>query len=578
MKKLFAILGLLTLFVPSVFADYSWNLPEVSQDIRIMESGKIHVVETIKADFTKSAHHGIYRHIPISYKDSFGNPYNLRFKLFGVADENGKAQPIAAEYKSSGEYYIKIGDRDVLYNGLMTYVVTYEVNRAVGYFDEHDELYWNSYSEWDVPVLLSSVTVHLPKDVNESDLQSDCYTGGYGETKKDCISKVVDGETLQFSTTKIMNSGEGFTIVAGWPKGLVGEPSSLTQIWWFVIDNWALLIPLFVFLFLFWKWYTAGRDPKVRDTIVPRYEPPDNLTPTEVGTIVDEKVDLRDITSVVITYAVRGYLKIREIKSKKMFFFDDIDYELEVVKDYSKYKDMKSHERKILEAIFGTKKKVKISELKYKFYKHIKKIKKQIYSNLVKDGYLAHNPENIRAIYMGVGIGIMWFSLFMAGLIVEYFGLTAVFALAASGGLFIGFSFIMPRKTIKGAKAYIKIRGLEEYIRTAEKDRIKFQEDQNIFFEKLLPYAMVLGLGDKWADAFKDIYKNPPNWFASNDMSSFNTYYLVSRLNSFSTHAQTAFASSPRSSGGGSSAWSGGSGFSGGFSGGGFGGGGGGGW
>ena len=90
---------------------------------------------------------------------------------------------------------------------------------------------------------------------------------------------------------------------------------------------------------------------------------------------------------------------------------------------------------------------------------------------------------------------------------------------------------------------------------------------------------MVLGLGEKWAEAFKDLYKKPPDWFSGNDMSGFDTYYLVNRLNNLSSHAQTAFASSPRSSGGGgSSAWSGGSGFSGGFSGGGFGGGGGGGW
>jgi len=577
MKKFLATLGFLALLAPSALADYSWNLPEVNQDIRLDKSGEIHVVETVKADFTRSPHHGIYRHIPISYKDKFGNPFNLRFKLISVTDENRKSRSIASEYKSGGEYIIKIGDKDVMYNDIQTYVITYDINRAIGYFDEHNELYWNPYSSWDIPVLSSTVTVHLPQEVDESSLSSTCYTGFYGETSKDCLSTVIDGQTLQYSITKPSAPGEGFTIVAGWPKGIISEASWFMKIWWFVVDNWSLLIPLFVFVFLFWKWYTVGRDPKVGDTVIPRFEPPDDLTPTEVGTIIDEKVDIQDITSVIITYAVRGYIKIHEIKSKKMFFFDDTDYELEVVKSYSDDKNMKSHEKKILGAIFGGKKKIKISSLKYKFYKHIKGIKKQIYTGLVKDGYLAHNPENIRAIYMGIGIGIIWATLFGAGFITDFIGLTAVFAIVASGGLFILFSFIMPRKTIKGAKTLIEIKGLEEYIRTAEKDRIKFQEDQNIFFEKLLPYAMVLGLGEKWAGAFKDIYKKPPSWFESNDMSTFNTFYLLDHLNRFSVHTQTAFASSPRSSGG-SSAWGGGSGFSGGFSGGGFGGGGGGGW
>ena len=578
MKKFLVTLGFLVLLTPSALADYSWNLPEVNQDITIDESGEIHVVETIKADFTNDSHHGIYRHIPISYRDKFGNPFNLRFKLLSVTDENGNKQPIASQYKSGGEYFIKIGDKDILRNDLATYVITYNVNRAIGYFDDHDELYWNPYSEWDVPVLSSEVVVHLPQEVNVNELKSTCYTGYYGENRKDCIAQEVDEKTLQYSITRPSAPGEGFTIVAGWPKGIVSQASVFNKVWWFITDNWSLLIPVFVFLFLFWKWYTAGRDPKVRDTIIPRFKPPDNLSPTEVGTIIDEKIDLHDITSVIITYAVKGYIKIHEIKSKKLLFFDDTDYELKIVKDYLSDKDLKPHEEKILKAIFGTKSEIKISELKYKFYKHLGDIKKQIYKGLIKDGYFVHNPENTKATYMGIGVAIMWISLMGAGFIVSLLGLTAIFAIAASGLLFIAFSFIMPRKTIKGAKALVEIKGLEEYIRTAEKDRIKFQEDQNIFFEKLLPYAMVLGLGEKWAEAFKDIYKKPPDWFSGSDMDSFNTYYLVNRLNNFSTHAQTAFASSPRSSGGGSSAWGGGSGFSGGFSGGGFGGGGGGGW
>ena len=134
----------------------------------------------------------------------------------------------------------------------------------------------------------------------------------------------------------------------------------------------------------------------------------------------------------------------------------------------------------------------------------------------------------------------------------------------------------MPVKTKQGVEMYYKILGLEEFIKTAEKDRIKWQEKENIF-EKLLPYAIAFKLADKWTTTFKDIYKTPPKWLTSKDqdfLTNFNTLTLLSTLNDFSSSATSALTTSTRSSGSGGS-WSGGSSFGGGFSGGGFGGGGG---
>ncbi|MBD3157091.1 DUF2207 domain-containing protein [Candidatus Peregrinibacteria bacterium] len=580
MKKALAILGLFLIWIPATYAYAPWNFPEINQDITVMESGKIRVVETIQADFTNDGHRGIYREIPLQYKNEFGNPLNLRFSLISVNDENGNPHPIADQGNSWGTYTLRIGDPDTLRNDVATYVITYEIDRALGYFDDHQELYWNIFTDWDVPVLESSATVHLPEDkassINEDELRAVCYTGTIGSVETKCTAEIVDKTTFRYTMNNTAPPGEAFTIVAGWPANIIESPSLLASVWWFITDNWTLLIPVIVFLLLYWRWYTTGRDPKTKDTIIPRYKPPKGLTPTEVGTIIDEKVDLQDITSVVITYAVKGFIKIREIKEKKFFFFDDMDYELELIKEYAQDKEIQSHERTILDNIFNGKKKVKISDLRYKFYKKLSSIKKDIYNNLVKGKYFAHNPEHIKAMYMGVGIAVITITLSLAGLLFSWLGLTGIIAIVVSGALIIGFSFIMPRKTLKGAQTLIEIKGLEEYIRTAERDRIKFQEDQNLFFEQLLPYAMVLGLGEKWAQAFEELYQKPPAWFSGNDMQNFNTYYLVNRLNNFSNHAKTAFASSPRSSG--SSAWSGGSGFSGGFSGGGFGGGGGGGW
>jgi uncharacterized membrane protein len=136
---------------------------------------------------------------------------------------------------------------------------------------------------------------------------------------------------------------------------------------------------------------------------------------------------------------------------------------------------------------------------------------------------------------------------------------------------------LMPQKTLKGVATKEYILGLKKYLSVAEKDRLKFHNapDKNPQrFEKLLPYAMVLGVEKEWAEQFKDIYKQNPNWYEDRTGSpvAFNSLIFVNSLNSFSSEANSSLYSNP------SSGASGGSGFSGGGSGGGFGGGGGGSW
>lgn len=578
MKKFSLLLFFAVFFATTAAANAYWTFPSIDQRIEIQESGKILVTETIVADFTEDAHRGIYREIPVHYRDEFGNPFNLRFKLISVTDENGKPHPIDSKGKDPFEddYYLRIGDASVWLNDKVTYVITYEIERAINYFEDHDELYWNVFTYWEVPVISSTATVVLPEEVDTKDMQTTCFTGYYGGTESACSTETIDGRTFKFTGKQVFEPGDGFTIVAGWPKGLVSKPSILKIFLWAFLDNWALMIPIFVFIFIFLKWWFTGRDPKTRDTIFPRYQPPDGLNATEVGTIIDERLDMRDITTVVIDYAVKGYIKIKEFTSKKGFFTDQKDYELIKLKSYDKAPELKPMEKKILDDMFEGKDKIKISDLKYKFYKKIPDIKKETYKGLVKDGYFVHNPENVRTTYYTIGGILIGIVVFAGGLIAVFAGWMGIVALILSGIIFLAFAGAMPRKTLKGANTYFEIRGLEEYIRTAERDRIKFQEQENLLFEKLLPYAMALNLADKWADAFKDIYKKGPDWFESDSMEGFNTNYLVNRLTNFNTHATTAMASAPKSSG--SSSWSGGSGFSGGFSGGGFGGGGGGGW
>jgi uncharacterized membrane protein len=215
---------------------------------------------------------------------------------------------------------------------------------------------------------------------------------------------------------------------------------------------------------------------------------------------------------------------------------------------------------------------VRLSELKNKFYKSLKDIKDSVCASVVGKGYYREDPNSAKKI-CGTIAGIVVFGAIFFGS--NLFGVIGIASLVISGFIIFAFGIIMPAPTKKGALAKEYILGLKEYLQVAEKDRIKFHnapEKNPEHFEKLLPYAMVLGVEKEWAEQFKDIYLQNPSWYNDPSGANFNSLILVNSLSSFSTSANSTLASMPSSASGG------GSGFSGGGSGGGFGGGGGGSW
>ncbi|MEN8160498.1 MAG: hypothetical protein ABFS41_10545, partial [Myxococcota bacterium] len=147
-------------------------------------------------------------------------------------------------------------------------------------------------------------------------------------------------------------------------------------------------------------------------------------------------------------------------------------------------------------------------------------------------------------------------------------------AFAASGALVFAFSRWMPRRTRRGRVVYEQIRGFQEFVTRVDKDRLeRFGGRTAERFERVLPYALVLGAADAWAEAFGDLYTEPPRWYSGPAGRPFHTRAFVDELGGSLNAMGQAMSSAPRSSGSGSSGFGGG-----GFSGGGFGGGGAGSW
>jgi uncharacterized membrane protein YgcG len=562
--KTFLILGVFALSQIAAFAaTEGWEITSFNSDITISPDGTVQITETIVADFANEEHQGIAREIPYEY-NSLLSSYNAGIEFISTKDGNGNDWDNTV-YESNGWLNIEMRNHaGVPDNEKHVYEIMYEADNVIGFFDTHDEFYWNvNGTDWPVATNKVTATVHLPQPIDKADLKVDCFTGAWRSSERDCQWTIHDSETITFAATRNFDAYENLSIVLGMPEGTIPPPSGKETFMDDFIKYSPLSIPFIVLIIMFNLWHKKGRDDQtVRDTVIPHYKPPKGLSPTETGTLIDEKLDPKDITATIIDYAVRGYIRINEIKK---------GHELELIKPYSTNKPF---EALILNAIFDNNaagEKKLISELKNKFYKEVSKIRKEIMSQLIKDNYFPHNPKTIRTIYIGVGVAIITIS---ASIFPAISPLAAILG-SISGAIVAIFGNFMPRKTTKGTETYYVLKGLYEYIDTAEKDRMKFQEDNNIMFEKLLPYAMSFGLIKKWSKAFDGIIKDPPSWYHPYHgwgHSPFKMTAFANDLNGIGNTLTKNISSRPGGKGG---AWSGGSGFSGGFSGGGFGGGGG---
>lgn len=566
-----AFFGGLLFFAGPVLAEE--KIDRFLTDIRLNSDSSIIVEENISYDFGDTEKHGIYRDIIVGYRARGGN-YKLRVSDLSVVDENENPYTFTTSYE--GNYLkIKIGDADKTITGKHVYRIIYTVRRAINYFDDHDELYWNATgNDWQVPITEARATVTLPSALPEGDVQKTCYFGPYGSTEIcdfGVVAPAVIGRPITnlFFEARNLGVGGGLTIVVGVPAGTIQKPSLSQIIWDIARDNGILILPFIVFIILFRRWKKYGKDAKGRGTIIAEYEAPDNLAPAEVGTLYDGRADKQDVSAQIIQLAINGYLKIRREENGSVF--KSTDYVFTKLK--TEEDTMKSFDREIMKELFDNRSEVKLSDLKYKFASTMQKIIRNLYEDLTKVGYFSKNPMMVKVKYLSSG----FLAFFLAFFVGAFFGFFGVVSFIVSAVIICIFAFVMPALTKQGAETKEKILGLKLYMTVAEEARIKFHnapEKNPERFEQLLPYAMVMKVEKEWAKQFEGIYNTQPTWYDDpNHRGMFNAALLAGSLSSFDTAAASTLGATVSSS-----ASSGGSGFSGGGSGGGFGGGGGGSW
>ncbi|AMV40287.1 DUF2207 domain-containing protein [Planctomyces sp. SH-PL62] len=579
-------LGLLASFAaPPARGDDGWTIAAFDVDAAIGADAGLDVVETVDADF-EVPKHGILREIPIRYAVGV-HQYSLRFRLLGVDDGEGRSYPTSVSYESN-LVRIRIGSPDYEVQGRNRYRIRYHVQRAVLWEGNQAwadggraVLRWNATgTEWQVPIAQSKVTVHLPRDLDDSQVSYDAWVGRFGVSGRDFRKRRVDARTIEYETGRLA-AREGITVEVTMPADAVARPGPARRLGWWLMDNFPYVVFPITAALCFLTWFARGRDLAGMGTIVVGYEPPDGLTPAEVGTLVDEQVDMKDVSATIIDLAVRGYLRIEDVP-RSGWFSSGADTRFVKIREP---KGLKMFEKMLFDRIFRDGDQVLLSDLREKFYPVLPVVTNYLYEILTRDRYFDGNPQSVRTGFLvgglvAVAAAVGLTAVIQLVILSRIFVFPVIVALILSALTVVATSRYMSRKTRKGRIAWEKIAGLEEYIRRAEVDDIREQERQGIF-ERLLPYAIIFGLSDRWGKAFADLYRQPPDWYRPADPGNFSTWVLVNDMDRSMWSMNRTFPTQPRSTGGGSSGrgagynWSSGGFGGGGSSGGGFGGGGG---
>lgn len=554
--------------------DTGWEITSFDVTYQVNRNRTIDVVERIAVDFGRLQRHGIYREIPVRYKrvaragiDLEAGRMSVDLDLGGVTDAEGNSLETSTE--RGDRVRIRIGNGDRYVTGKQLYVIMYRLGAGgIGFFPEHDELYWQvTGTEWPVPIRSATARVVLPAggDVSDSAWTAWCYAGwSDSNSNARCTAEVSPTVEYRFATGRL-DPYEGLTMVAGFPKGIVPAPTPAEVAAERIAIWWPAALPFLIFFAMFWLWYTRGREPHV-GSIVPQWKPSKDMRPGTAGTLRDQSADMDDIVATLLDFAVRGYLTIHEVQPKNLFH--DLSQDSFIGKalkslgagktDWSLERtekpdgDLLPYERAVLEHVFEGSTKRQVTDLHNDFYKYITGIKSKMYEQVVAQGWFVENPLNVRSRWIIIGVLALLAGVAGAAVLSNF-----VLAVGAglSGVIIIAFANAMPAMTAAGARRWAEVKGLEEYIRRAEKLELELRQAPKRtteLFETLLPYAVALNATDIWVDHFASaLASQPPSWYVGSQMGLFNVTSFRSSLGDFSTAASRTMGSSPGSSSGG---------------------------
>lgn len=555
MRKLLLLLILSLFFFFHPTFSFAETIHSFNTQITAHQNGLMDVTETINYDFGDLSKHGIYRDIPLVSK--VGDLYRvIKIENINVTRDDQDENFITSVANNIADF--KIGNANATITGSHVYKISYTVENGIGSnYQDHDEIYWNATgNEWQVPI--ENAGTKITTDFNAVQNNLICYTGGTGSTEKNCT--VSNG---QVSTTQALNSGEGLTVVVGYPVGTFPKsillrklPKTSSQALFDLLAKYYYLIYIFLNLVLpviLIYWYLRHRNkiklgkPTVNFDI-PKDENGEILRPALAGTIDTAKLEKDDVTATIFDLAIRRYIRMEEkdTKEKLLGVFDKSNKEQVITKLQNKTNDLNNYEITLMNRLFIDGDSVKVKDLRIDFYQTFQSMETDVFKLLIDKKYYTKNPKLQK--------GFLIFLVVVVLLTLNLILAVVLFFLSKK----------LNGRTALGDELDFKIDGLKLFLKAMDRN-YTWQMEQLYIVEKMIPYAVALGYIDEFMEQLKIIKPDyNPTWYTGYNGSFYLGYAaLYSSMNTNVTNI------APSSS----------SGFSGGgFSGGGGGGGGGGSW
>lgn len=578
--------------------------------LSINKDSSIEISESIYYNFGSNFKKGIYRTIPTTFKEG---DTSYRFKVTDIEayDDLNKDQLFNIN-ENRKEIRIDLGSDINEFTGVNVFHLKYKVTGVISYENEFDILSWNLIGpDWSIPINGIKATVTLPEAVSVDSLVSDCFVGFLGSMER-CFSTemkyVLDSNDskdekvseLVYTHKASLGNGRAMTVNLKLPKGLISETEREEVVPLPLLFSILLVGAGFIPIFFIIKLFKNNPEKNYKKSVVIQYDVPNGVNPSDVGLVKNRIFGNNELDAEILSLAIKGYIKII-YEEKKIFYIFKIKVFL-----FLKLKideELSETENKIMETIFHKKLKlskasaldlikslsskekpeikqsidtalaISSSEMFQKnsqwFYGKFKELKKISKNEVFVKGYFDSNFNNSRINAFkefALFISLMFFVVIALVLCAVYFFPTASLNSFWRVLFFLGFfTFFMiiyvqgliftklPYRTKEGIKLNNHIAGLKRYIKVAEKERMDFHYDPKKnpeLFEKLLPFAVVLGLQQKWDKHMSDLDYNP-DWYMSSTSGSLSVNSLKSMVSSQSSTSSNSSGSGGGAGGGG---------------------------
>ncbi|WP_123446784.1 MULTISPECIES: DUF2207 family protein [unclassified Rathayibacter] len=551
--------------------DFRFSRYAVDYDLGRDAEGRstLTTVETFVAEFPEDQNRGMQRAIPLQYQG-----YPTGVDLVSVTDETGRARPVDTETEDG--ILLVTSAADGFVSGSQTYVFTYTQHDVTlpgsGTRSGEDEFYWDANgTQWRQPFDRYDVRIRLTGGLAEAATgTASCYRGAAGSTDGCSIGR--DGAVVTASGTDLA-AYENVTVAVGFAPGtFTPRDDGYFASGWAWVQLASMLVLLGVLVAAIRRRATVLRDAPGRPTVIAEYEPPAQ------GLFLSAALrgrSSRAPAAALLDAAVRGLVRVEEKDSgrKPGFLLRVLDPATAAPRRAGRPRVVPPVDREFFDIAFGPSPAPgavrDLSGKDKEFGKAVSSFQTVMSARVVEEGLRRSGTVRgsvllvVLAVVAVVGV-VLAGALLLGAALGGALPIVLLLSALVVGALVCVLLAKVPL-TATGAELRDHLKGLELYLRLAEADRFAMLQSPRgadrrsvgpvevvEVTERLLPWAVLLGLEKEWSAALATAYEQTgesPVWYSGT--TGFHAAAFAGSISSFSSSASSFVGSSSSSSSGG---------------------------